>query len=117
MTFGDDNTLEDIHGLVLTILADVHVEKPEFPVRPRLVEVIARIEQKLARNANAARANWFNIALSHAKTAQECFEHGNPAGVEAALEVCWKNLESGNKAHRRSATFVVAPNGQVTRKL
>ena len=47
MTFADENTLGDIFGLVVTLDADLDVESPEFPMRPRLDELITRVEDKL----------------------------------------------------------------------
>jgi hypothetical protein len=113
MTFRDENTLEDIHGLILTLSADVSTEKPEFPILPRMEKLVARIEEKLNRNSNATRANWFTTALSHAKEAQARFESSDPTAADAALQECWAHLESGNKAHRRKATLIVAPDGTV----
>jgi hypothetical protein len=116
MIIRDDNTLEDIHGLILTLSADVSTEKPEFPIRPRMEELVTRIEEKLKRNTNTTRANWFAIALSYAKDAQVQFERGERTTAATALQRCWEHLESGNKAHRRKATFIVTPDGTVLPK-
>jgi len=57
MRITDDNTLEDIQGVILCLQSDVKKETPQFPVAPRFRELIARIEDKLSRNKSQVRKN------------------------------------------------------------
>jgi len=45
----DDNTLEDINGCILCLESDVRDPNPEFPVAPRIDELVQRIEDKLRK--------------------------------------------------------------------
>jgi len=113
MTFNDDNTLEDIQGLIYCLFFDVAADHPEFKVGPCLDELVARIKEKLRRNTSSTRANWFGIALAHAEEAKRCFESGNTAASKGSLEKGLEYLEEGNKAHRRKTAFIVAPDGTI----
>ncbi|MGB8356446.1 MAG: hypothetical protein WCD79_21285 [Chthoniobacteraceae bacterium] len=114
MIFNDDNTLEDIQGLIYCLFADVEVEHPESKVNPRLDELIGRIQEKFRRNTNSTRASWFGIALGHAEEAKRNFESGQKTDSKNALRKCLEYLEEGNKAHQRKTTFIVAPDGTAT---
>ncbi len=107
----DDNTLEDLHGVILALSVDLGVKKPEFPIAPRFDEVIERIEAKLSRNRIPTRANWFSEALAAAKKGKASFEVGDVLCADRDLQKCRECLESGNKAHRRKTSFFVAPDG------
>jgi len=110
--FNDDNTLEDIHGFIL--VADGW---PEFwqdlDIHKKLAEIVSRIEEKLARNRNRVRRNWFVNALAFAKQAQQHYKAGDVQSGRRALRSTWEQLESGNKAHRRKTGFVAGSDGEV----
>jgi hypothetical protein len=113
MNLNDDNTLEDIQGAIACLEADLEDSEPEFPIRPRLEELLVRIDAKLQRNKNAIRRNWFTIAREHAQSALNAFDQGDCAAAGKCLRKCWEYLEQGNKAHRRKTAFVVGPDGIV----
>lgn len=113
MHINDENTLSDIEGVILCLQADLEVEEPEFPIRPRFEELLARIDLKLRKNRNAIRRNWFTTAREHAATALTAFDRGECESSDRALSKCWEYLEEGNKAHRRKTAFVVRPDGTV----
>jgi hypothetical protein len=113
MRITDDNTLEDIQGVILCLQADVGEQKPEFPVAPRFQELLTRINDKLTRNKNAVRKKWFETAREHALAAERAFLERRARDADASLQRCWDYLEQGNKAHRRKATFVAGTDGQV----
>lgn len=114
MWITDDNTLEDIQGLILCLQSDAKQEKPEYPVAPRFRELVVRIDQKLEQNKNRVRENWFETARDYALNAERAFLHGRTEDSRESLKKCWEYLERGNKAHRRKATFVVSADGQVS---
>jgi hypothetical protein len=114
MRITDDNTLEDIQGAILCLQWDVEKEEPEFPVAPRFRELIARIEDKLARNKNKARKNWFELARKHALAAEKDFLNKRPRDADVSLQKCWDHLEQGNKAHRRKTTFIASSDGMIS---
>ena len=113
MHIDDDNTLEDIEGHILCLQCDVKEKAPEFPVAPRFTELLARIEDKIKRNTNKIRRNWFETAREYALVAQTAFAEGKSEDSYRALRKCWEYLEQGNKAHRRKATFVATADGTV----
>ena len=113
MRITDDNTLDDIQGMILCLQWDVEKREPQFPVAPRFRELIARLEDKLSRNRNKVRKNWFMIARDHARAAEEAFLDQRGRDSYVSLQRCWDYLEQGNKAHRRKATFVASTDGQV----
>jgi hypothetical protein len=113
MRIADDNTLEDIQGVILCLQFDVEKRAPQFPVAPRFRELIARLEDKLRRNKNKVRKNWFEIARDHALSAEKAFLDQRERDSYVSLQRCWSYLERGNKAHRREVTFVALADGQV----
>lgn len=113
MHFRDDNTLEDICGAILVLSADLRPGSSGIQLNQQFDDLVARIEDKLARNTNAIRANWFMLALSHARNAKARFESRDQSGADAMLKQCREYLESRNKAHRRKAAFIVSPEGTV----
>jgi hypothetical protein len=110
--FNDDNTLEDIQGcyLVASGWPDFH---PEFDIHDQLAEFVERIQDKLARNRNKTRHNWFTIALEHAQQAQQHYRDGQVERGRQSLRLAWEHLESGNKASRRHTTFVAGSDGEI----
>lgn len=114
MRITDDNTLEDIQGLILCLEWDVKKQKPGLPIAARFEELIARVEEKLSRNGNKIRKNWFETAQEHALDAQRAFLEHRPGDARVSLKRCWEYLEQGNKAHKRKTTFVASANGQVS---
>jgi hypothetical protein len=110
--FRDENTLEDIQGCYLEASGwpDFH---PELNIHQTLAEFAERIQDKLARNRNKIRHNWFTIALQHAQQAQEHYRLSELDRGREALRLAWEHLESGNKASRRHTTFLAGPNGEV----
>jgi hypothetical protein len=115
MRITDDNTLEDIQGLILCLEWDVKKQKPEFPVAPRFEELVARIDQKLSRNKNKVRKNWFETAREHALDAQRAFLEHRVEDSRTSLKKCWEYLEQGNKAHKRKAAFLASADGHASR--
>jgi hypothetical protein len=113
MGINDDNTLSDIEGHILCLQWDVEKPAPEFPVGPRFKELLARIDDKLHRNSNKIRRNWFQTARDHAVEAEKAFLEKRTRDSYESLRMCWDYLEQGNKAHRRKATFVALADGQV----
>ena len=110
--FNDDNTLEDIQGCYL-VASGWPDYCPEFDIHDQLAEFIERIEDKLARNRNKTRHNWFTIALEHARQAQQCYRDGQVERGRQELRLAWEHLESGNKASRRHTTFIADSGGGV----
>ena len=110
----DDNTIEDIQGVIYCLQIDIHDDDPEFSVDMQFSDLIERIEDKLARNRNKVRKNWFEEALSQARLAQQRFIAGRIEEADAALLKCLAGMTDGNKAHRRKTTFIVAPDGTAT---
>src|SRR4051812_1250065 len=78
MAITDDNTLEDIAGVIWRLQADLDTQTPEFPLAPRFDKLLERIELKLSRNKNKIRHNWFSTALDYAKAAHAAFTTGQP---------------------------------------
>jgi hypothetical protein len=111
----DKNTLFDIHGVILCLQADLYEANPEFPVMPAFEELVERIEDKLKRNRNVTRGNWFSESLEYANRAKKHFENSNPDESERMLSKCWKRLEQGNKAHKRSTNFIISPDGTASK--
>lgn len=113
MDMNDDNTLEDIQGAILCLQWDVEKEAPEFPVAPQFRKLFARLDDKLQRNTNKIRQNWFQTARDHAVAAEKAFTEERKRDACESLRKCWEYLEQGNKAHRRKATFVALADGRV----
>ena len=113
MDIKDDNTLEDIQGTIWCLQSDVEKEAPEFPVAPQFRQLFARIDDKLRRNTNKIRQNWFQIARDHAVAAEKAFIERRKRDAYESLRKCWEYLEQGNKAYRRKITFVALADGQV----
>src|SRR5260221_6760299 len=113
MDMNDDNTLEDIQGTILCLQSDVEKEAPEFPVAAQFRKLFARLDDKLQRNTNKIRQNWFQTARDHAIAAEKAFAEERKRDAYESLRKCWEYLEQGNKAHRRKATFVAFADGQV----
>ena len=107
----DDNTLEDIQGAIYCLQSDVHKDVPEFSVGAQFTELIERIEDRLARTQNSVRKNWFTLALDHARAAQQQFSDLHCDEADMSLTQCLDSMTDGNKAHRRKANFIVAPDG------
>jgi hypothetical protein len=110
--FSDENTMEDIHGCYL-VARGWPAYCPQFDIHQQLADIVARIEDKLSRNRNPVRKNWFTTALDHAKQAQRCYIEGDVEQGRKCLDHAWEYLESGNKAHRRRTTFMAGPDGQI----
>lgn len=111
----DDNTIEDIQGAIYFLAGQIYEAVPEFPVDPQFSELIERIEDKLARNRNEIRKNWFTEALNQALTARQSYADGNIEAADLALRKCRDGITDGNKAHRRKTNFIVAPDGTITK--
>ena len=79
----------------------------------KLAELVERIEDKLKRNRNKIRHNWFTIALEHAQRAQQQYRDRQFEGGRESLRLAWEYLESGNKAARRHTTFIAGSEGGV----
>ena len=106
----DDNTLEDIFGCIFVAQAwPSHPDDP--PIADQLDQIIARIEDKLARNTNRIRHNWFSTALNFAQQARASYVASDCERGDELLRRCHEYLESGNKAHRRKTAFIVGPDG------
>lgn len=112
MPFGDDNTLEDIMGCYLVASA-WRQDKQNCDIHKKLRDFVERIEDKLARNRNQARKNWFTTALQHAKDAPQQYHDGRFQEGRKSLREAWEYLERGNKAKRRHTTFIAGPDGAV----
>jgi hypothetical protein len=110
--FRDDNTLEDIQGCYLVASAWPNFH-PEFDIHDQLAEFVERIEDKLTRNRNKIRHNWFTIALEHARQAQHYYRDGQIERGKASLRLAWQHLESGNKASRRHTTFIAGSDREI----
>lgn len=113
----DDNTLEDIGGVIWCLQEDLAAEPPEFPLAPRFGDLIERIELKLSKNKNKIRHNWFSTALQYAQEAQLAFRNGQASEANRHLAKCWEYLEQGNKAHRPTSVFIVSPDGATSLKI
>src|SRR5438445_11964062 len=99
MHISDDNTLEDIQGTIFCLQTDVEKETPEFPVRPRFKKLLARIDDKLLRNSNKVRRNWFQTARDHAVEAEKAFTEKIMRDAYESLQNCCDYLGQGHKAH------------------
>ena len=110
--FHDDNTLEDIQGCYL--VAEGWPDFcPEVDIHDQLAEFVERIQDKLTRNRNKTRHNWFTIALEHAQQAQGHYRDGRTEVGRESLRQAWEHLERGNKASRRHTTFTAGSDGEV----
>jgi hypothetical protein len=106
--FKDDNTVEDILGAISL----AQCCPADIDIKSLLHEIIERIQEKLARNKNKTRHNWFSIALDFVKQASASYEQKDSAQGEELLRKAADQLASGNKAHRRKVDFVVDPEGK-----
>lgn len=112
MPFHDDNTLEDIMGCYL-VASYWREGESDTDIDGKLAEFVERIQDKLARNRNQTRHNWFTIALERAQQAQRQYhDHRFDAGRES-LRQAWEHLERGNKASRRHTTFIAGSDGEI----
>lgn len=112
-SFSDGNTMSDIQGCYLVAVS----RKPgdsKIDIHREISEFIERIEDKLARNRNKTRANWFRIALDHARRAQHFFRENNFRSGRDELDLAWEHLERGNKAHQRRTSFIGGSSGDVS---
>jgi len=82
-------------------------------IHKKVAQFVERIEDKLKRNRNRRRCNWFRIALEHAQQAQQHYRAGRFERGRESLRLAWKHLESGNKASRRHTTFIAGSDGEV----
>lgn len=112
MPFRDDNTLEDIMGCYL-VASYWREGQSGTDIHKQLAEFVERIQDKLARNRNKTRHNWFTIALEHAQQAQRHYHEGQFERGRQSLRLAWEHLESGNKASRRHTTFIAGSDGGV----
>jgi hypothetical protein len=110
--FRDDNTLEDIQGCYL-VASGWPDHFAEFDIHDQVAEFVERIQDKLGRNRNKTRQNWFTIALEHSQQAQRDYRDGHVERGRKSLRLAWEHLESGNKASRRHATFVAGSDGGI----
>ena len=110
----DDNTLGDIQGVIYCLQTDIHEDNPEFSVTDQFADLIERIEDKLFRNRNEIRKNWFTKTLNEARNAQASFSSGDVDAAETALKKCLDGITDGNKAHRQKTNFIIAPDGETT---
>ena len=106
----ETNTLEDIIGAIISAQMDLGSESPEFDPGEQISDVIHRIEDKLSRNRNETRENWFKRALENCQQAQACWQT-DPSRAASLLDQCRELLEQGNKAHRRKTSFVGGADG------
>ena len=63
--FNDDNTLEDILGLLWSLDDEIMKASSERNRSDMYMELMSRIEDKINRNTIKERGNWFKIALEH----------------------------------------------------
>jgi hypothetical protein len=112
MPFNDNNTLEDIMGCYL-VASYWREGSSDGDIHEQLDEFVERIQDKLARNRNKARHNWFTIALEHAQRAQQQYRDCQFESGRQSLRLAWEHLESGNKASRRHTTFLAGSDGEV----
>ena len=111
-SFNDDNTLEDIMGCYM-VASGWTASDRDFDIHRQIAQFVERIEDKLARNRNKTRHNWFTIALEYAKQAQQHYRDGQTEQGRQLLRRAWEQLESGNKASRRTTAFVAGADGEV----
>jgi len=112
MTFRDDNTIEDIMGCYL-VASHWREGESEEDIRRLLGEFVERIRDKLTRNRNETRGNWFTIALDHAQQAQRQYRDRQFEAGHESLRQAWEHLERGNKASQRHTTFIAGSDGEV----
>jgi hypothetical protein len=106
----DDNTLEDILGAIYSAQMDLASPEPEFSPKEQIEDIIERIEDKLRRNSNSVRENWFQEVISFAQKALSSCED-NPKAADTHLKRCEEYLRDGINAHKRKVDFIVGPNG------
>ncbi|EEF60145.1 hypothetical protein [Pedosphaera parvula] len=112
MPFNDDNTMGHISGCYLVASAWPDFDS-NLEINKKVAEFVERIEDKIARNRNKTRHNWFMIALGYARQAQQHYRNGQIETGRKLLRQAWEQLESGNKANRRKTTFVAGSDGKV----
>ena len=72
--FNDDNTLEDIFGCIFIAQGwPTHLGPIDPSIFEQLDAIVVRIEDKLARNKNQVRHNWFSKALEFARQARAAY--------------------------------------------
>jgi hypothetical protein len=111
-SFNDDNTLEDIMGCYV-VASYWEPSDSGFDIDLKTAEFVERIEDKLTRNRNKTRQNWFKIALEHARRAQQQYRVRDIERGRQSLREAWEHLERGNKANRRKTTFVGGAGGNI----
>ena len=112
MPFRDDNTLEDIMGCYL-VVSRWREGDSDTDIHRELAEFVERIQDKLTRNRNQTRRNWFTIALEHVQQAQRQYRERQFDAGRESLRQAWEHLERGNKASRRHATFIAGSDGEI----
>jgi len=112
MPFHDDNTMEDIQGCYM-VASYWREGESDSDIHQHLAHFVERIQDKLARNRNKTRQNWFTIALEHAEQAQQHYRDRQFERGRQSLRLAWEHLESGNKASRRHTTFLAGSDGGV----
>jgi hypothetical protein len=112
MPFNDDNTLEDIMGCYL-VASNCRDGESDSDIDKKVAQFVERIEDKLKRNRNKTRRNWFTVALEHAQRAQQEYRDRQFERGSESLRQAWEHLESGNKASRRHTTFIAGSEGGV----
>jgi len=90
-----------------------HEGESATDIHKQLAQFVERIEDKLKRNCNKTRRNWFSIALEHAKQAQQQYRDHHFEVGRRSLHQAWEHLERGNKASRRHTTFIAGSDGGV----
>ena len=112
--FGDENTLDDIHGVIL--VAEGYPEAwQDLDINRQLTEIVDRIREKLSRNKNRIRKNWFTTALEYAELAREYYKQNDFEKGRTLLRQVEEYLLAGNRAHKcTKPTFIVAASGVTT---
>ena len=113
--FTDDNTLEDIHGCILLATCWPDRSQPS-DIHEKLAVLEERIQDKLARNSNRVRHNWFTNALKFVQQVRQMYGDGQVERGRQLLGLAWEQLESGNKAHRRKTRFIGQEDGEIAER-
>ncbi len=104
--YNDANSIDEIYsGLwIAMVYPDDCWDDQERNVYPTiqgsLVEIADRIRDKLRRNKNPIRAEYFTRALTDVERAKEAYFVGNYSEGEQLLGSCVDSLMSGNKPNR-----------------
>ena len=107
--FNDENDLGDILGCIY--LAETWGPRSDFDIHDLLAEIKERIHEKLGRNNNRIRHNWFTNALESVEKAVTCYQQNDCQQGDMFLRKAEELLQDGNKAHRRKTNFIVGPDG------